>query len=398
MAVLTNTTTTSQFSSLTIQEIDFIERFTRNWTALREILGIMRPIRKQPGTKLVSSTATVNLADGNVAEGDIVPLSQVSVTPVTYADLTLKKYAKLVTAESVAKYGARIAVQKTDDALLNELQNEVLGDFYNFALTGTLTGNYNSFQMAVSMAIGLVVDKFKRMRRDYGQVVVFANTLDVYSYAGAAPVGLATQNGVQYLKNFLGASTMIVTSELPQGYVFAIPADNIILYYIDPADGDFKQLGLNYTTGSGETNLIGIHKEGAYERVSGRTDVLMGMKLWAEYIDAIAKVSIGDTPPSLASLTVSSGATGVTTVGDTKIAISGTAATLGTGESFVYKLDDTTAPTVLYYETLREGWTAIDNNEIITAATGTKITVAKINANRKAVASGNATVTAKAAG
>lgn len=295
MAALTNTTTTQQFDELHVQEIDFIERFTRNWDSLREIMGIMRPIRKQPGTQLVSSTAKVTLQDGNVPEGDIVPLSIAEVTPVKYEDLTFEKYSKGVTAEAVAKYGAAIAVQKTDDALLNELQGEKLEEFYEFLQTGTLTSEpYDTFQMAVSMAVGLVVDKFKKMRRDFSNVVTFVNTLDAYSYIGAADVGLATQSGVQYLKNFLGANTMIISSEIPHGKVLATPSDNIILYYIDPADSDFRKLGLTYYTGNGVTNLIGIHKEGVHERVMGRTDVLMGMKLWAEYIDAVANVSFGE--------------------------------------------------------------------------------------------------------
>lgn len=293
MAVITNTTTTSQFNQLTVREIDFIERFQRNWDSLREIMGIMRPIRKTPGTKLVSSKASITLQPGTVAEGDEVPLSQATVIPVAYADLALQKYRKAVTAESVAKYGAAIAVQKTDDALITELQNNVLDSFYTFAQTGTLTGAYSTFQMAVSMAIGLATNKFKTMRRDFSNIVVFVNTLDLYQYLGGAAVSIQTQSGVQYLKNFLGADTVIVTSEIPRGTVLATPADNIVLYYIDPADGDFKELGLDYTTGNGETNLIGIHKEGNYGRVMGETHALMGMTLWAEYIDGIAVVAIG---------------------------------------------------------------------------------------------------------
>lgn len=293
MAVITNTTTTSQFTGVSIKEIDFIERFQSNWNALIEILGIMRPIRKAPGTKLVSSRASITLQNGTVAEGDEVPLSLATVVPVAYEDLALLKYRKAVTAEAVTKYGAAIAVQKTDDALLNELQGNVLDDFYTFAQSGTLTAAYSTFQMAVSMAVSLVKDKFKKMRRDYSNIVAFVNTLDVGEYLGGASISLQTMNGIEYLKNFLGAETCIVTSEIPRGHVLAIPADNIVLYYIDPSDADYKELGLDYTTGNGETNLIGIHKEGNYGRVMGETHALMGMKLWAEYIDGMANVDIG---------------------------------------------------------------------------------------------------------
>ena len=291
MAAITDTTTTAQITT-SVKEIDFVSRFNRNWDSLREILGIMNPVRKTHGTKLVASKASIVLQDGSVAEGDEVPLSQAKVEPVAFEDIELKKYRKAVTAEAVAKYGAAVAVQKTDDAFLVELQNEVLDDFYEFAQTGTLTGEAATFQMAVAMATTMVKDKFKKLRLDYTNIVAFVNTVDVGKYLGTAPITVQNRNGVEYIKDFLGVQTVIITSEIPEGKVLAIPADNIVLYYIDPADGDFRELGLEYYTGDGETNLIGIHKEGNYGRVMGETHVLMGIKLFAEYIDAIAVYSI----------------------------------------------------------------------------------------------------------
>ena len=291
MAVTTNTTTTAQFS-VNPKEIDFVSRFEQTWQALREIMGVARPVRKTLGTKLVASKAEVTLQSGSVAEGDEVPLSQAVVTPVTYEDITLEKFRKRVTAESVAKYGAEVAVQKTDDAFLNELTNTVMDRFYAFAKTGTLKDNYDTFQMAVSMVVTLVKDKFKKLHLNYSNIVVFANTLDVGRYLGAAEISMQTRNGIEYFKAFLGASTVIVSSEIPEGTVIAIPADNIVLYYIDPADGGFASLGLNYTTSNGATNLIGVHKEGVYDYASGDTHAVMGMLLFAEYLDGIAVTNI----------------------------------------------------------------------------------------------------------
>ena len=292
MAVTTNTTTSAQITTH-IKELDFISRFEQNWKSLQEILGIMRPIRKQPGTKLVASKAEITLQSGVVAEGDEVPLSQATVTPVAYEDIDIEKFRKRVTAEAVLKYGAANAVQKTDDAFITELTNTVLDRFYAFAQTGTLKESYETFQMAVSMAVTLVKDKFKKLRLGYTNIVVFANTLDVGRYLGTADISMQTRNGIEYFKDFLGASTVIVSSEIPEGTVIAIPADNIILYYVDPSDSQLGELGLNYTTGNGATNLIGVHKEGVYGRVSGDTHALMGIKLFAEYIDGIAVVTFG---------------------------------------------------------------------------------------------------------
>ena len=286
------------------REIDFVTRFAKNWDALREVMGILRPIKKTPGTVLTSYTASITLQDGAVGEGEEIPYSEATVTPVSYADLTLEKYAKAVSIEAVNQYGATVAVQRTDEAFLNELQAKIMDRFYSFLPTGTLTGNASDFQGAIAMAIGLTKDKFKKMHRDATKIVVWVNTLDAYTYLGSAAITLQTQFGVDYIKNFMGADTLILSSEMPRGFVYATPVDNIVNYYIDPGDADFKTLGLDYTT-RGETNLIGFHANGNYSTAVGESYALLGMVLWAEYIDAIAVVSIGgQTKVSLDKSTV----------------------------------------------------------------------------------------------
>lgn len=290
MAATTNTTLTSDIT-INVREIDFVTRFEQTWDALREIMGIMRPVRKQPGTKLVASKATITLQSGTVAEGDEVPLSKAKVTPVTYDELTFQKYRKRVTAEAVDKYGAEVAVQKTDDAFLNEITGDVLDSFYTFLKTGTLTGTESTFQMAVAMAVTKVADKFKKLRYSYGNIIAFVNTLDVGRYLGGANISLQTRNGIQYLKDFLGANTVIVTSEIPENTVIATPAENIVLYYAD-VSSELTALGLNYTVNSNPSGLIGVHKEPVYGRVSGDTHAILGMKLFAEYLDGISKITV----------------------------------------------------------------------------------------------------------
>ena len=90
---------TTDFSGVKAREIDFVSRFSETWRAFSDIMGIMRPISKAPGTKLTSYKASITLADGDVGEGEEIPYSKAKVEPVSYADLTLKKYAKAVSIE-----------------------------------------------------------------------------------------------------------------------------------------------------------------------------------------------------------------------------------------------------------------------------------------------------------
>ena len=280
------------YTSVTAREMDFVTRFGDNWDALRNIMGIMRPIRKTPGTSLVSYTADVTLESGAVKPGEVIPYSKATITQAAKADLTIEKYAKAVPIEDVNKYGAEIAVEKSDDAFLTKLQNVVLTKFYTFLKTGSLKKTATTWQDALAKAQGEVLNKFATMQKDVTAVVGFANILDAYDYLGAADITVQTQFGLTYIKDFLGYSTLFLlpATQIDRGNVIATPVENIDLYYIDPSDSEFAKLGLNYTT-QGETNLIGFHAQGNYSTAVGESYALMGMALWAEYLDGIANVT-----------------------------------------------------------------------------------------------------------
>lgn len=288
------------YNNVTAREIDFVTRFGDNWDALRNILGIMRPIRKTPGTTLKSYTATVALESGNVGAGNVIPYSKATINEDLKEDVTIEKYAKAVPIEDVNTYGAEIAIEKSDDAFLTQLQNLVLGRFYTFLTSdaSALTDNATTWQMALAKAQGLVLNKFATMQadgtcKDVTEIVGFANILDAYDYLGAADVTIQTEFGLTYIKNFMGYKTLFLLPEtqIPRNKVIATPVENIDLYYVDPADSEFAKLGLQYTT-QGETNLIGFHAQGNYNTAVGESFALMGMTLWAEYLDGIANVTI----------------------------------------------------------------------------------------------------------
>ena len=280
------------YTNVTAREIDFVSRFTENWEALRQIMGIMRPIRKTPGSRLISYTASVALESGNVGAGEVIPYSKATITQAMKADLEIEKYAKAVPIEDVVTYGAAIAVQKSDDAFLYQLQSTVLTRFYTFLNTGSLAVTATTFQDALAKAKGAVLNKFNTIRKTVTNVVGFANVLDLYDYLGTASITVQTQFGLTYVKDFMGYSTLFLLSapDIARGKVIACPVENIDLYYIDPGDSEFAQLGLNYTT-EGETNLIGFHANGNYSTAVGESFAIMGMALWAEYLDGIAIAS-----------------------------------------------------------------------------------------------------------
>lgn len=389
MAAKDNLTKSSDIQS-TARVIDFVTRFARNWEHLREILGIMRPIRKEPGAILKSKTASVTLQSGTVGEGEEIPYSKATVIETPYEEMTVEKYAKAVSIEAIKTYGYDVAVGMTDDAFLYELQDNVTRRFYAYLNTGTLASSETTWQRALAMAKGLVINKFKQIHRTVTNVVGFANVLDLYDYLGDANITVQTAFGFQYVQNFMGFSTVFLLSdeEIPRGRVIATPVENIVLYYVDPSTSDFARAGLVYTT-DGETNLIGFHVEGNYHTAVSESFAIMGMTLFAEYLDGIAVIDV-DSTPTLGTLTVQSAAG--TASGDTKLTV--TPIKESPTNVYKYKTDPSTAPVVTYGQSVRN-WTTWDGVSDITATTGHKITVVEADSTYKAQNAGNATVTAK---
>lgn len=377
-----NTITTQQFN-VDPRAIDFVSSFARDIQALTDIMGIMRPIQKQLGTKLMAKKVTGELAPGDVAEGDYIPLSQFQVEEEELGDVVWDKHHDAITIESVAKYGAETAVNRVDEHFKTLIQNNIWAKFYNFLLRGTLTSEESTFQMAVSMAIGRVKNAFQNMQLSTGRIAVFVNTLDFYAYLGGAQITMQTVFGRTYIENFLGADIMFIGSDVPQGRVVATPVENIIVYYVDPSDFE-ESLGLRYVTDS-QLPYVGYATRGNYDRAQGENYAISALTIWAEYLDGIAVITIADAP-KLTAITVTP-AEG-SAVGTTKATLSGDAGT--PGNVLKYKLASAAIP-VKYGENVRN-WPVFTEGADIAATAGQHITVVEANQYFKAIGSGSAAV------
>ena len=85
------------------REIEFTYNFSEGVRKLMEALGVTRKIAKQAGTVLKAYKAVGTLEDGAVAEGDTIPLSKFSTEPVTFGEITLKKWRKATAAEDIVE-------------------------------------------------------------------------------------------------------------------------------------------------------------------------------------------------------------------------------------------------------------------------------------------------------
>lgn len=273
-----------------VREVDFVEQFTHNsLNKLNEALGVTRKIAMMEGTTLYVYTVSGELQDGNVAEGDVIPLSHYEVAKTPVGEITLKKWRKGVSAEAIKKSGYNAAVVDTDTALRKDVQKGIRTDLFGFlngSISGSVTASGDGLQAALADAWGKLQVAFED---DAAEPVYFVNPEDISSYLGAADIGTADAFGMKYVEDFLGLGTVIITSRVTKGTFVATAKGNLILYYIT-MNGDLAG-AFNLTTD--ETGLIGINSGYSNnERAQIESLVMSGIQYLVEYAAGVVKGTI----------------------------------------------------------------------------------------------------------
>jgi hypothetical protein len=269
------------------REIEFTYNFSENVRKLMEALGVTRKIAKQAGTVLKAYKAVGTLEDGEVAEGEVIPLSKYTTEPVTFGELILKKWRKATSAEAIVERGYDQAVEMTTDRMLRDVQKAIRTDLFAFLATGTGSANGVDMQSALAQAWGQLQVKFED---DAIQAVYFVNPLDIADYLGAAQITTQTAFGMTYVEDFLGLGTVIMNASVPKGKIYATAKENLVLYYI-PVNG--ADLGEAFDFTSDETGYIGIHETPDYTNMTASDTVVNGMVFFAERIDGVVVGTIG---------------------------------------------------------------------------------------------------------
>lgn len=269
--------------------IDHINRLVGNIATLQKILGITQMIPMAAGNIVKRYKNTVTKAAQQVAEGDEITLSKVTRAALADLTLTLNKYRKLTTAEAIQKVGKEIALEETDNALLEEVQKDVRNAFFT-SLTangGSAGTNAATLQAVLANLWGSLSVYFEDKEV---QPVFFINPLDVATYLGSASITIQNVFGFQYVENFLGLGTAIVTPRITQGSVYATAIQNLNGVYV-PQGGDLADtFDLTYD----QSGLVGMTHSRADDRASVNTLILSGVLFYAEDQTGVYHASISN--------------------------------------------------------------------------------------------------------
>lgn len=273
-----------------IREIDFVNRFTHGSLAkLIEVLGVTRKIPMMEGTTMYVYTMSGTLEDGNVAEGEIIPLTKIEQTKTAVGEIGLKKWRKAVSAEAIKKSGFNTAVTQTDEKLLSLVQNGIRADLFTF-LNGSITGESTITGVDLQEALANAWAELQALYEDdTAEAVYFVNPRDIAPYLAKAEITTQTTFGMNYVENFLGLGTVITSARITQGSFVATAKENLILYYLT-MNGDIADA---FQLKADETGYIGI-KSGYQneERAQIESLVMSGLQFLVEYASGVVKGTI----------------------------------------------------------------------------------------------------------
>lgn len=282
--VPTNETTTSDLAPAI--SVDYVSRITENIRTLQQILGIVDMEPMAVGTTIKMYTESVTLG-AQVAEGEEINLSKATRVLAATKELTLGKYLKEVTAESIQKYGRDRAINKTDEKIVGEIRKGIKNNFFSLLATGTGTATAGaSLQAALANVWAALQTRFDDMDVT---PVYFVSSTDVAGYLGTANISTQTAFGFSYVEDFLGLGTVIINPNLTAGTVIGTVMENLNGAYAPATGGDLAE-AFNLT--SDESGLVGMTHQAKTGNASLQTLLFCSVLFYPEYLDGVIKGSI----------------------------------------------------------------------------------------------------------
>lgn len=283
------------------KSIDFANRMGIGLNKLFEALSITNKIPMNVGSaikqyrfKIVDSTTP----DGNVAEGDIIPLTKVEREQVKITELKFKKYRKSTSAEAIQSHGYDLAINRTDNELLRYVQKNFRKDFFN-SLKGALDSADRTNKAALTGknlqgALAKGRANLSTLLDDEITPIALVNPNDVAEHIAN---GFINSNGAQFGLNLLTPYVgvrVIEFADVPAGEVWMTTAENLNVAFANPRG----ELSRAFAFATDETGFVGVLHDIQPERLTADTVFASAISMFPENIDAVVKVTIkAETAP-----------------------------------------------------------------------------------------------------
>ncbi|MFT8425673.1 MAG: hypothetical protein ABF630_09450 [Liquorilactobacillus sp.] len=286
----------------TVNAIDFVNQFSYSVKKLQEALGVTRLQPMKQGNQIQTYKFGItkpkdaqdkDVDPASIGEGETIPLTKITREVANTYTVGFSKYRMGTTIEAVQKYGYDLAVEKTQQQMLQDIQKDIRAKFFSYLGTAPNDlGTVGDLQDAYGKVYGKLLSEFDT---DTPQIIMFINPVDAGNYLGTAAIqnGQGVAFGLTLLKGFLGGNfDVILNASVPAGTFYATVKDNINLQYID-VNGESSKLFQNKTVTTDETGLIALVQDDTIENLSNESVIYQGINLFAEVENGVLKGTLG---------------------------------------------------------------------------------------------------------
>lgn len=260
--------------------VDFTSRIAQNIVELQELLGITDLIPMAAGTDIKIYKWAVGELTAQVGEGEEIGLTNVKRTLANTITLDLDKYRRNTTAEAIQKVGRDIAINQSDEKLVQKVQKGIKGSLYTVLKAGSGSATGTNLQIVLANLWAKLQEYYED---EDVTPVYFVNQQDVADYLGTAQITMQTAFGFTYIENFLGLGTAIVSPQVTVKKPIATAKENLRGAYV-PMSGDVAQT-FNLTADA--TGLVGMTHSTKTGNATVDTLLMSCVKFFPEFQDGV---------------------------------------------------------------------------------------------------------------
>lgn len=265
------------------QDINIVAKFEKDLAPLMEMLNAADVQVLAPGAAVHIYKTAGTLPTSAVAEKALIGDAGYAPTVDKTVVLAYKKYRNLVGIETIGKFGYDVAVTKSNDSMLRDVQAGLRASIVAALATGTTTTSGATFQAAIANAWGKVNEK---MCGEAGTPVFFCNPIDVAGYMGSANITVQTAFSMNYIENFMGLGNVIIDPKVTSGTVYATVCENLDIVAADVTAIEGMELMHD------ESGIFAVHNGAKYENGAVETVIYSGLEIFPVYADRVVKSTI----------------------------------------------------------------------------------------------------------
>lgn len=288
------------------KSIDFANKMGEKLNKLFEALSITNKIPMNVGSALKQYRFNIvesEAPNGDVAEGDIIPLTKVEREQVNITELEFRKFRKSTSAEAIQSHGYDLAINRTDAELIRYVQKKFRTDFFNNIEDAVNNADRTNTEVLEAKNLQGALSKGRAnlsvLLDDEVTPIALVNPNDVAGYLADGFINsTGSQFGLNLLTPYVG-SQVIEFADVPAGQVYMTTAENLNVAYANP-QGEMSRA---FNFASDQTGFVGVIHDIQPQRLTADTVYASAISMFPENIDAVIKVAIGaedggDTTPT----------------------------------------------------------------------------------------------------